>query len=852
MVKKKRSTSILIILAILFITNSVSAQIAALSGKIVDEKTGESVPFASVSVFDINFNSLLDGAMSDEDGNFKIVNLGFEPIQVVVSFIGYTPDTIAGITISAETEQVNLGEIRLKPAVFELQGVEVQGFASATTRQIDRQTYRPGDFETTRGGTAIDVLSRLPALSVDPDGTVSLRGTTDFMVYLNGKPTQIDPSVLLGQIPANSIESIEVITVPTARFEAQGAGGIINITTKRSGIEGLSVVSDGLLGGAPWADKTHKFSGQNLNYNRWGGGINLIYQKNDLTLFGGLNHVKRNLKSYRIGDARLLQADGSYYHMVADGERLEWQQNYSANIGLDYQLNPTSMLSAFYYFGHRNEGRTAHYIYNNFFGDINKNPVDGIDSQNRWVYNPNTDDRTGVFHTTNIDYTKIFSNNSQLLVSFLYEHSGLSWTLDNPDYDFDVANDLQNELISHFYQSDDVPLDGFRLTIDYEKEFDNGHSLGFGFHPQYLKQTGGFHFDTLNVATNTWGVNQQFLNDIDLSRGIYAGYADYSGNFGKLQFVAGLRIEYTDQTLELDNPDYLNIFQRPTKPVYEVEQLDWFPTLHMRYGFNERNALILAASRRINRPPTKNMAPFLYRRHHEVYVVGDPELKPEYLTNAEISLQKGLGEQQFTLTGFYRGTDNAIFRVNTVYEEENVLIRSFTNAGNVQALGAELNANLSAGSFAKFFVGGSLYDFNVQGDIFGFQENNRSTNWSLKGNMNLFLTQSVKFTADLDLRSATVTTQGRDEMFYVTNAALNYTPAKLQGWDFGVKVIDVLSSNVQALYTRAYNAAGTQIFYQDAEFDRSGPIIEITASYSFNMNGRSGRKADSTFGREQF
>ena len=831
---------------------SVSAQNTEVSGKISDEETGESVPFASVSVFDIGFNTLLDGTISDENGNFKIENPGLGEFQIIVSFIGYTPDTITGISLTPETARLNLGEIRLSPAVVELQGVEVQGFASTTSRQIDRQTYRPGDFETTRGGTAVDVLNRLPALSVDPDGTVSLRGTSDFLVYLNGKPTQMDPSVLLGQIPANSIQSIDVITVPTARYEAQGAGGIINITTTSSGVEGLSVVADGLLGGAPWADKTHKYSGQDLNYFRWGGGISLIYQKNDLTLFGGLNHVKRNLKSFRSGDARLLQSDGSYYHMVADGERLEWQQNYSANIGLDYRLDQTSTFSAFYYFGHRNVGRTAHYIYHNFFGDVNKNPVAGGDPQNRWVYNPNTDDRTGVFHTTNIDYTKNFGNNSQLQLSFLYEHSGLSWTLDNPDYDFDEVNDRQNGLQSHFYQSDDVPLDGFRLTIDYEKELDNGHSVGLGFQPQYLKQTGGFNFDTLNVATNTWGVHQQFINDIDLSRGIYAGYIDYSGNSGKLSYMAGLRLEYTDQTLKLDNSDYLNIFQRPTQPVYEVKQLDWFPTLHMRYGFNERNALILAASRRINRPPTKNMAPFLYRRHHEVYVVGDPELKPEYLTNAELSLQKRVGEQQFTLTGFYRGTDNAIFRVNTVYEEENVLIRSYTNSGNVKALGAELNANLSAGSFAKFFVGGSLYDFNVQGDIFGFQENNRSTNWSLKGNTNFFLSEEFKFTLDFDLRSATVTTQGQNDMFYISNAAVNYTPAKLQGWDFGLKVIDLLASNIEGQHTRAYNASGTQIFYQDAEFNRSGPIIEITASWSFNMNGRSGRKVDSTFGKEQF
>ena len=108
----------------------------------------------------------------------------------------------------------------------------------------------------------------------------------------------------------------------------------------------------------------------------------------------------------------------------------------------------------------------------------------------------------------------------------------------------------------------------------------------------------------------------------------------------------------------------------------------------------------------------------------------------KYLNNFELTLDKKLGKQNVMLTGFYRGTDNAIFRVNTVYEEENVLIRSYTNSGNVKALGAELNANFVAGKKAKFFVGGSVYNFNVQGDVFGYKENNSSTNWSLKGNMN--------------------------------------------------------------------------------------------------------------------
>jgi outer membrane receptor protein involved in Fe transport len=246
------------------------------------------------------------------------------------------------------------------------------------------------------------------------------------------------------------------------------------------------------------------------------------------------------------------------------------------------------------------------------------------------------------------------------------------------------------------------------------------------------------------------------------------------------------------------------------------------------------------------------MAPFLYRRHYEVYVVGDPDLKPEYLSNLELSFDREIGSSDINLTGFYRGTNHAIFRVNTVYEEENVLIRSYTNSGNTTSLGAELNGNLELGSKAKLFLGGSLYNFRVGADIFGYREDNSSTNWSLKGNLNLMLTKTLKFTVDFDLKSATVTAQGRNEMFYMANTALNYKPAKLDGWDFSVKVLDFLRSNITGLNTRAYNREGVQIFYQETEYTRYGPIAELAVSYSFNMNGKSGKNKDSTFGKEQF
>ena len=842
----------LLFFSILLISAPVFAQKAELFGVVTEKNSGEKIPFATVSVYKSDFSELIKGTVSNENGKFSVNELNAGNYRAVVSFIGFKPDTSAVIDITSYKSKYDLGVVSILPSAVEIADVEVRGTANTTTRKIDRQTYRAADFETAKGGTAVDVLNKLPSVSVGPDGDVSVRGTTEFMVYLNGKPTQMEASVMLGQIAANSIENIEVITVPTARFDAQGKGGIINIVTKKSGSDGLSVSANGMIGGAPWGNKTDKYSGYEMNDNRASAGINLVYRKKNASLYGGFNLNNRNINGSRTGDARLLQSDGSYYHMVASGERPEWFKNISANAGGDFSLSENTTLSAAYFFGNRKEGRSAFYVYNNFFGDINKNPIPGKDPMNHFIYNPNTDERRGIFHSGNIDLTSKFKNNSQLFLSMLLEHSELSRELHNQDFAFNQPADKVEELQRQFLETDDTPLNGFRLTVDYDKTFENGHKLGLGFQPSLVKQTGGFRYDTLNVSTGIWGSNEQYNNDIDLSRAIYAVFADYSAQWGKLSAVAGLRLEYMDQTLMLSNPDYLTIFDRPGKPVYDTRQLDFFPTLHLKYAFNDNNSLIFAGSRRINRPPTKNMTPFLYRRHYEVYEVGDPELKPEYLTNFELSLDKKIGKQSFTLTGFYRGTDNAVFRVNTVYEAEQVLIRSFTNSGNVQALGAELNTNWVAGKFAKFFLGGSLYNFKVQGDVFGYKENNQSTNWSLKGNANLLLTKTLKFTVDFDYKSATVTTQGRNEQMFLANSALNYSPAKLKGWDFGVKLLDFLSTNIEALNTRAYDTSGNQIFYQEVEYDRFGPILEISATYTLNMSGKSAKKADSTFGKEQF
>ncbi len=847
-----RNLALILILLALSTGKTVLAQRGGITGIITDRIASDRIPFANIVVSSKNNEIPKTGVVSDENGNFIIKDLSFGSYDLIISFIGYQTDTIKNININEKVQQVNIGTVQLNPFTVVLDEAVIEAAPNQVVSKIDRKKYTVGDFETAKGGNAADILNKLPSVTVDPNGVVSVRGTSDFMIYLNGKPTQFEPSVLLGQIAGNSIESIEVISVPTARYEAQGKGGIINIITKRAGLEGLSLSANILSGGAPWGNYTTPLSDFHKNDNRIGGGLNLMYSKNKLSTYGSFTYNDKNVNGTRPGEARLLQKDGSYYHMVSEGERPEWSENYTINLGTDYYLNKNSSISASYFFGYRNDGRSAFYTYDNFYGDADKVPVIGVPVNENRSYNPNKRNRYGIFHTGNIDFLQKILNSSQLTVSLLYEHSDLKNEMENRLYDFVPSSGGIGNLREHFKQTDDTPLDGYRLSIDYGKELPNGHSLSFGIQPQFLKISGAFSFDTLDVLNNIWNDYSAFENAIALTRGIYSGYFDYSADIGKLDFVAGLRLEYTNQIMKIDNPDYFTIFDRPTKTRYDINRLDWFPSFHLNFKVSDKDKVTFATSRRINRPPVNNMTPFLYREHYEVYVVGDPSLKPEYLTNFELSLEKKIGKQSFYLNGFYRGVNNAVFRVNTVYEEENVLIRSYTNSAKTKAAGLEFNANLIAGSFIKFSLSSSLYDNRVEGDIFGYKENNRSLNWNLKGNANAMITKSLKLTLDFDAKSATVTAQGRNEMFYMANAALNYTPKKLKGWDFSLRTLDILGSNNTGLNTHAYNNSGVQIFYQEIEYVRYGPIVEFNISYSLNMTGKSVKKASSAFGKDQF
>jgi hypothetical protein len=273
---------------------------------------------------------------------------------------------------------------------------------------------------------------------------------------------------------------------------------------------------------------------------------------------------------------------------------------------------------------------------------------------------------------------------------------------------------------------------------------------------------------------------------------------------------------------------------------FEQNKFDLFPSIHLKYQADELNSLSMAASHRINRPPAKDMTPFLYRRHQEIFEMGDPLLEPEYSWNADLSYNRLLGAHTLILTGFIRSAPNAIYRVNRLdYDLANiggVLLRSYTNAGSQLAAGGELGLNLFFFNRVKLFLGGSLYQFSVESNesLFGDQSNSSSLNWDAKSNLSWEIINPLELTIDYSYKSQTVTPQGEDVEFQMMNLALNFTPSKLPGWNFYAKMLDIIGTNQSGGYTGA-TAGETNVFRRDWIYDYEGQIFEIGASFTFNQ-----------------
>ena len=772
-------------------------------------------------------DKILEGTISKPDGSFILPISANGNFIIEVSFLGYQTIVRDNISVQKNTP-LDLGAISLQTTQNLLSEVVVDTQRSAIQNKIDRQVYSASEFSIAKGGTGMDIIRNLPSITINSLGEINFRGSSGLVVLVNNKPVQSDINSLLNQIPANSIKNIEIITAPSAQYDAEGKAGIINILTLKNTLQGDYFQVNTLLGAPSIEDYENAHParryGVDITYNtvgeKWNFSSGLSFQRNDLS-------------GRREGDVYTIIQD-KYTRFPSDGERSFDEINYSGRLTADYQPSDKDIFSLGLYVGKRTKERTADIVYYNNYAITDK-----IDYQFQY-YNKNLRIRKSDFVLGSLDYDHSFENSAQLNTSILYEYT----LLGGPTTNRNLGHPDNTIIYQDEYNTNENPLFGMRINLDYTFKPLSIGNLKIGYQYRNLDHTGDFIYQRKNNESLLFELVPEFSSEVNLKRSIHSSYFQYDISFEKWNFAAGLRIENMDRNLSLnDKTGQLD-------ESFTMNFTKLFPSASIHYQLKENLSINMAYSKRIERTTTFKMNPFPEREHSETLEQGDPNLHPELIDQVEFGINKKTkkGNSRFFRI-YYRSIKDLINRVNTVYNDT-ILNRIYSNVGNAKVIGRENGGEYNLGKKLKIFYSTSFYYYIIKGSFDDHIINTDDYVYSLNLNSTYNFSNSSFVQLNFNYLSNKITAQGKDSEYYSPNLILvrrfwdNQLTVSLQ-W----KNIDMglMNSNEQRITTQREGD-----FYTTTNYVYEVDMILLSLSYNFKNRKNTTKFIESEFGKREF
>lgn len=813
---------------LLFFWLSISAYAnAQLTGIITDEKNNP-LEYATVVLLDKNTEAIVSGVVTNSKGAFSITNINKGIYRLESSFLGYQTATIDNVRI-ASGSLVDLGSIALRLGNT-LDEITVTAETATVLNKIDRQVYSASTFKSAQGGTAIDVIRQLPAVSVDAQGQISVRGNSGFTVLLNGKPLQGNVNTLIEQLPANAVQVVELITAPSAKYDPDGTSGLINIITTKGSITGaygqLNVKSGFPSIETYGNEKAHQRYGTDATYN-------ITTEKWNVSF--GANYLRNDKGGRREGDVFTI-IDNVLTRFPSTGERSFDETNYNGRLTLAFTPNTTSRWSVGFFAGKRSKKRLADIVYYDNhkmspYGSSNKIPSESY-------FNHNLRERKSDFALGNINYSHTFQNKSELSFSFLYEYT----LLGGPTVNQNLGHPDNSVLFQDEYNTNDNPLYGTRAQLDYSLPLPHG-KIELGYQYRNLDHTGDFVYQRRTSFNDAFALVPEFSSEVNLTRKIHAVYGQLTASKGKLNYSAGVRIEAMERALSLK--DKANTID--DKLNYDFTKV--YPSASLGYALSEKTNAKLAYSKRVERTTTFKMNPFPEREHSETLEQGDPKLSPEFIDLIELGVDTKMGEHSVFATAYFRNTQNVVNRVNTVYNDS-ILNRIYSNVGNAKTLGIELGAQLKATKKWRNFIGANVYRYMLKGAFDDRPVNTNATIFSLNANSTYSFWDNASLQFTLNYLSDRVTAQGEDSRYYTPNLTFqksffdNRLKATLQWLNIDM---GLLNTNEQRITTWRADE-----FYTTTNYIYEVDMIVLNLSYIFKNGKNKSTFIESEFGKREF
>ena len=819
---------------------SVQVNFSQITGKVIDKANNFPLEYASVVLKDTSTNKIILGVVTNENGVFSFEKVKKGNYSVTISFLGYQPKIIGAINY--QNRAIDLETIGLTIS-NSLNEVVVKAEKAAVISKIDKQIFNAKQFQNSVGGTGTDVIKNLPSVSINANSEISVRGTSGFIVMLNGKPTQGNPLTILNQLPANAIEKIELITAPSAKYDPEGKAGIINVFTKKGALNGTFAQVNTRLGFPSIEDYDNAENAQ-----RYGIDATYNYRKDKWNLSLGASYQRNDISGRREGDVFTIIGDRKT-SFPSDGERSFDETNYSGRFSVDFTPNENNNFSLGFFAGERSKDRTADILY------FDNNAVSPVNSNNRLYileyFNENLRIRRSDFALGSFDYSHTFENDSKFTTTFLYEYTLLGGPTTNKNLGF--LDNRITDLIQDEFNTNDNPLYGTLFRVDYEfATFDFG-KLEIGYQYRFLDHQGDFVYERRSNENDDFELVPEFSSEIDLKRTLNSGYINLNGKQNKWEYIAGVRLEQMDRELELQSRE-----ENSEKETLTYDYVKLFPSATIQYSLKNNTDIKLAYSKRVQRTTTFKMNPFAEREHSETLEQGDKNLLPEFVDLIELGYSKRFKKgNSVYATAYTRHTQNLVNRVNTVFNDT-ILNRIYSNVGRARTVGLEIGANLKPTEKWINFIGLNVFNFDIDG-FFNYEENGVVISQKIETNANQYSininstyafskTSLLQFT--LNYLSERNTAQGEDSRFYQPNLTFRKTfldnqltaTLQWQNMDLGL-----LNSNEQRITTTRPNE-----FFTTTNYVYEVDIITLNLSYNFTANKSKAKFIKSEFGAKEF
>lgn len=693
-----------------------SAKTGEIFGAVIDSISSEPMAYVTVMALNPKDSSIVGGAITGDNGDFSIADLKLGEYLLKISFVGYRTLYIPSIILDELNSTANFKAISLSIEMLDV--VEIDGDIPEIRYEIDKKIINVEDQINTDGQTAVEILQNIPSISVAADGTVSLRGSSSFTLLINGIPTTMNASDALATIPASTIKDIEIITNPSARFDAEGTSGVINIITKKSKLEGISCLID-LSGGS---------------FGNYAGDIALNIKKNNFIFDINANTSSRSRPSFTTSE-RISTYDSTTNKLTSEGEN-NWKRGGTGfGGGVLWQPNNSHVFAVRTDFKWNLMQPYSDFMYESFDDDTLVSSFNNEQHNNINFFN----------NTSSLYYQFNIKRNQDHNIAFKAIYN----TTDVVQFDTTLSYLSDGSIRSGNLYTETGPSTSWRYNVDYrlplkkERKFEAGLQAQFGSSGDVGKNY------IYNTSTGLFDFNPLFSSDVNYVRDVHAAYSMFSGKMKKLGYQLGLRAEYT----------YRTISTTAATTYATIQRLDWFPSAHFSYSLENKSQFLVSYSRRIERPRSYFFEPFITWEDPFNVRTGNPNLLPEYINAFEVSYIKPIKRKGFlSIEAYLRKSNNIINRISTVYEP-GILISQPYNIGTSSSYGLEASINYTLKKWWKMNVGLNSFYYDLTGALndvdYSAQSFNYSGRFTNTFNFKDFMIQTVS-----SYSSGSVTAQG--------------------------------------------------------------------------------------------